>query len=673
MTTDAESPLNESRSSEDGADNYSPEKAAKSRSRRTEMSFDKATGRYAAKLGRKKTKSGKTDGHKFRFTADLKESERRKLRIQDMWDRLVRNHLESDYYWDDESLGIAQALAEGKSEVRFSVEQLAPREKIQEQPSPYRGRTTLYAKEIVRLQMAYPEVTIAPVPEDAHLAEVGRKKVAHFLKATTAWHQHFLSPNVTAPGPANQRTVAQALDAYEAHTRKTMQIMPDQEEGLEGKRLSDSGRSCLKQIDQVRKHNSEQLDWPLSRLTFQGCDAMLEVWRQRPPKHDGSTLMAIKTCREHAKILKRFFRWLSKSDEFDWKKPEDFDELSLGIRSSNRDRASRVTALSRQVRTFTVEELVVLNQYAIPFERFLLLCGLNLGFKRMECATLRVGEIHLNTLHDHAKYIDFQFSENNSFVRRIRTKSGVYAEWILWPLTTRAMEWLLKKRKQQTQITQGDGKGRTIPFNSEALVLLTDSGHSFTKPTKSNNPNHQITNGWSRLLKRIRDDQDDSDQEKFPWLPHETLRDTSANWIREEFGGEIAELFLSHGSPLGSDSLLEFYTNKPFGRLFKALQWLETKLKPVFDATPPNPFPEERKQRIGGLSVRQLKIIREMLATGTPVPQIAAKAKCSKMSVYRCKNDTMAQTGSVLHNSRQQEDGGTGPVNDAEVEGETEN
>ena len=64
----------------------------KQKSRRTEMSFDRATERWCAKLGRKKTKSGKVDGHKFRFTEDLKESERRKLRIQQLWDRLVEQH-----------------------------------------------------------------------------------------------------------------------------------------------------------------------------------------------------------------------------------------------------------------------------------------------------------------------------------------------------------------------------------------------------------------------------------------------------------------------------------------------------------------------------------------------------------------------------------------------------
>lgn len=80
------------------------------------MSFDKATGRWCAKLGRKPTRSGKTDGHKFRFTSDVKESERRKLRIQQLWDRLVE-HRGSGYTWSKQDLDVALAMAEGKSEV----------------------------------------------------------------------------------------------------------------------------------------------------------------------------------------------------------------------------------------------------------------------------------------------------------------------------------------------------------------------------------------------------------------------------------------------------------------------------------------------------------------------------------------------------------------------------
>ncbi len=610
------------------------------KSRRTEMSFDKATGRWCAKLGRKQTKSGNIDGHKFRFTSDVKESERRKLRIQQLWDRLVEQH-GSGYTWSDRDLAVALAMVEGKSEVSFSVEQLAPRDEVRRQLLRFRSQPRLYAKELAQLQSLYPEVTI--VPDDPPLADIGRKELTAGAEATLAFERQFLlegdHPSPASPG---EPSVAKALDAYEAHVKAKMLVLPDDEEGLEGRRLSDTGQSYLKQIGQIRAHNVEQLAWPLSRLTFQGCDAMLEVWRQRPPKKDESGPMAIKTCREHAKLVKRFFRWLSKSDDFDWTKPHDFDELPLEIHRTNLDKSAPITVGARKVKTYTVEELVVLNQYAIPIERFLLLCGLNLGFKRMECATLRVGEIHLRTLHDYAKYINFGFSTGDSFVRRLRTKTEVYGEWILWPLTVKALEWVLNRRRHQTHITKGDGMGREIPFSPTSLVLLNDYGHSFTKPTESGNPNHQITAAWTRLLTRIRKDKGMAD---FPWLPHESLRDTASDWIREEFGGEIADVFLAHGSPLGANSLVECYTNKPFGRLFKALQWLETKLKPMFDSTPPSPFPEERKKRIGGLSVRQKAVIRDLSRQKISVQTIAAKAGCSVMSVYRYREDDTGNDG----------------------------
>ena len=98
-------------------------------------------------------------------------------------------------------------------------------------------------------------------------------------------------------------------------------------------------------------------------------------------------------------------------------------------------------------------------------------------------------------------------------------------------------------------------------------------------------------------------------------------------------------MFLAHGSPLGANSIVECYTNKPFGKLFMALRWLEAKLKPMFDATPPSPFPEERKKRIGGLSVRQMTVIRELSRKNISVQEIAAKAGCSVMSVYRHRED----------------------------------
>ena len=159
-------------------------------------------------------------------------------------------------------------------------------------------------------------------PRRSELAEIGRKELTEGAERSIAFEQQFLlEGNHPSPASSGEPTVAKALDAYEAHVKAKMLVVPDPEEGLEGRRLSDSGQSYLKQIGQIRAHNAEQLSWPISRLTFQGCDAMLEVWRQRPPKKDESGLMTIKTCQEHAKLLKRFFRWLSKSDDFDWTKP----------------------------------------------------------------------------------------------------------------------------------------------------------------------------------------------------------------------------------------------------------------------------------------------------------------------------------------------------------------
>ncbi len=613
-------------------DSASAGRLAKAKSRRTsQMSLDKASGRYCAKLGRKLLRGGGYDGHKFRFTPDLKESERSKIRIQQLWDRLVAKH-GPGYLWTDEDLLVAQAMAEGRTEIRVSVEHIAPMDAVRRQLPRLRTQARLYATEIARLQETYPEIAI--VAADPEALDKGKRELVASSQQVVSFEQNLARP-FSGPVPLGTGgpTVAQALDAYEAHIRTTYLVIPDQEEGIDGKRLSDTGQSYLDQIAQVRVHNSAHLRWPLSRLTFDGCDEMLQVWRQRPVRKDGSGHMAVKTCREHAKLLKRFFKWVSKSDKFEWKKPEDFDELSLTVPRTNREKSAPVTQRSRQVETYTVEQLAILNRYAIPFERFLLLCGLNLGFKRMECATLRVGEISLHTMHDFAKYIAFDFSETDSFVRRLRTKTEVYGEWILWPLTVSAMEWVLKRRRKQVRITKGEGRGREIPCTPTALVFLNDSGHSFTKPTANGNPNHQITNGWTRLLRRVK-----KDHEEFPWLPHESLRDTAADWIREEFGGEIADIFLSHGSPLGSNSLVECYTNKPFGKVFKALRWLEEKLSPMFEATPANPFPDVRKKRIGGLSIRQQTIIHELLQQGLSAKEIAAKAGCSKMSVYRCRH-----------------------------------
>lgn len=592
------------------------------KSRRTPLRFDDRTGRWCAKLGRKKTRSGKFDGHLFRFSPDEKESERRKVLIQDVWDRLV-DGLGDNALWTKDSLRVAKAIGEGKRQVAFRLTDVVDCDGGDaENPA----HDFDYALGLKRLQFLFPQVEVVPADSESHRNGV---EDLSYIGEGLIEEGRFLSVAATGSDPT-QPSIREALSEFGTYFRATLLVTPEPEEGIEGNRLSDTAQKYLVKLDTIRVQNAEQLDWPISRLTYDGCDAMLQVWRDRPLKSDVSGPMAVKTCREHAKLIMRFFRWLSRSDDFEWTKPVDFDLLKLNIKPTNREKAAPVTSHFQQVKTYTVAELAILNEYANPFERFLIVCGLNLGFKRMECSTLRAGEICLGRKHEFARYINFDFKDDDSFVRRLRTKTEVFGEWILWPLTVQAMEWVSSRRMQQTHIMSGDGEGRAIPSTPDSVVFLNDRGHSFTKPTKSGNANNQLTNAWNRLLRRVRQDYKD-----FNCLPHESLRDTAANWIRSEFDGEVAEVFLAHGSPLGSKSLIESYTNKPFGKVFKAVKWLEAKLQPMFEASPAEPFPTKRKKGGGGLTPKQKKMIRELSEATVPVRQIAAQVGCSVMSVYR--------------------------------------
>jgi len=91
---------------------------------------------------------------------------------------------------------------------------------------------------------------------------------------------------------------------------------------------------------------------------------------------------------------------------------------------------------------FSLEELTLLNRYATPLERYLLLLGLNCAFTQAEIADLRVGEIFLHRPH-HQEILAYAMEDSDSFVKRCRGKTGVYGEHILFLQTVEAMEWAL--------------------------------------------------------------------------------------------------------------------------------------------------------------------------------------------------------------------------------------
>jgi hypothetical protein len=159
-------------------------------------------------------------------------------------------------------------------------------------------------------------------------------------------------------------------------------------------------------------------------------------------------------------------------------------------------------------------------------------------------------------------------------------------------------------------------------------VLLTERGIPYYHRTNSGKNQSQIfINKWAGLLKRIR-----KDHPNFPLHSFTTLRDTAADRIRRIAGGEVAAVFLMHGKPVKKDDLLDLYTNRPFGEVFKALRRFEQELKPVFDAAPSDAW-ESPMQQYTSLNVREQMVA--LYRQGVKPLDIAKRVGKSPMTVYR--------------------------------------
>jgi hypothetical protein len=87
-----------------------------------------------------------------------------------------------------------------------------------------------------------------------------------------------------------------------------------------------------------------------------------------------------------------------------------------------------------------------------------------------------------------------------------------------------------------------------------------------------------------------------------------------------------------HGKPVKKDDLLDLYTNRPFGEVFKALRQFEQELKPVFDAAPSDAW-ETPMQQYTSLNVREQMLT--LYRQGVKPLEIASLVGKSPMTVYR--------------------------------------
>lgn len=307
-----------------------------------------------------------------------------------------------------------------------------------------------------------------------------------------------------------QETLHDALDAY-------VLWLHAEHQDVEGA-TTDTGIKQGERAVRVKRHVK---DMPLSDFGLDEVDDLFDYWRKRPKqanggKNDGKPF-SHSLCKHTITLIRHFLRWLHKDKTMPWKKPVDLD-------LSGRVKIVKDTNPKYKAETYSVEEVKTLWSHATPFEKKLLLFALNFGASISENATLEWAHIQ------------------GEFVKRLRPKTKVYGEFVVWDLTREAM-------------------GQP---HKEGLVLLNGKGNPLLSKVKGKQ-SRQIKNAWDRLLKRVR-----KYHPEFRVMGFHGVRRTAIQFIRDVSDGETAGVFGCHGKPVPQDAMLGLYSNPVFPRVFAA-------------------------------------------------------------------------------------------------------
>ncbi len=515
-------------------------------------------GMYQRQIGWKLSRNGKRVQHKFRFACALKDAQRREQKIVELWEQIETTTFGREPQWTDTTIEIAKQISAGKAPIQIRKD--ADEDEV------------AYVRRVHELRKKFPTLAILPELEYGHAFglrmlewmdanETSDRQVAEELTERSA----SLLRHVEGSAERNGPTLHQAMRDYITSL--------EEEYHHADHKVTPWGRTKIKQVETLLDRHA---DISLAGIDHEAVSSMFRFWRQRPTRKGSSKPIAKKSAEHYLSALKDFFRWLHLNPRYEWRKPEGFQEIRTRIRVLEGEQRRQVTNQD----VFTLDELILLNKYATPIERVFFLLAINCGFGRAEIGSLLVGEVSLRQPHEQCLQgvLNFKFSKDDSFIKRIRGKTGVYGEHVLFPQTVDAIDWALRRRR------------RMPGFGPNARLLLNDRGQAYDQPSKSGNPNQQIPNRFSELVRRIR-----ADGEEIRSLSFGKLRKTAGNLVRQFADGEAAGVFLCHGQPVRTDDLLDLYTGRPFGKVFKAIREVEKYLKPMFQAAGSKPFPHRLK------------------------------------------------------------------------------
>ena len=256
-------------------------------------------------------------------------------------------------------------------------------------------------------------------------------------------------------------TLHEAFDGYQEFIKEEY-FRP--EEG----NLTAWGNTQRRQVETLRNHHQNQ---PLAELDEEAVVKLISYWRRRPYKQGTNKPVTSKSAGNYIKTLKRFLKWLDRTSSFTWRKPFALNDLETRVQVLRSDYENKGLA---QVDTFSLEELKLLMRYGQPLDRLLVLLGLNCGFGKAEISSILLNQVHLFSAHDkwHCELMNYTTTDADSFIKRIRLKTGVYGEHLLFKLTVEGLQWAIENRTLNS----------TESLTGRDVLLVNANGQALDKP-----------------------------------------------------------------------------------------------------------------------------------------------------------------------------------------------
>ncbi len=655
------------------------------RARRRKSWKPDSRGYYVRQLGWVQTPSGKLQQHKFYLGKDLHDARDREDLLRALWNRFIKGATTTKPLWPEPLLEVAKQIASGETTIavkREADEQLIgysarlkhirqlypvvsfvaetpeleadcdrvnamwdniPKQDIEiVLPTPGELRAHREAEKILAAAgvstafiSPHRTPTITQIPDKPRLGRVSPREFSEITagdpKRTITTRTGPRSFKITHVDTGEESGPTETVEAARSPSCPAVSHLHDallayqtyiarEYQNPETGQLTSWGNTQRRQVDTLIQHLPNQ---PMSSLDEDAIDELFGYWRRRPMTARGGTPMTSASVSNYISRLKAALKWMDRSSQIAWVAPRSLGEFETRTRRLPSD---DTPACLEQVETFTIEELELLMRYGQPLDRLLLLLALNCGYGRAESASLLVGEVQLFKGHtpEQIEMLQYSTTDADSFIKRVRRKSRVYGEHILYPITVMGIQWALNQREQFPD------------FSPQARLLLNKKGVPFDRPTVGGNENRSIPNRFGRLIKRIQDD-----GQTIRNLSFGKLRKTAAQLIDSHSNGEVAGVFQCHGQPVRTDHLLDRYRNRPFGRVFEAIRRVEEYLAPVFAEAGPTPFAAQPKAYLKRSVVEE---IEKGCAAGMSIGEIAAELGVSEMTVRRHRKKLSASS-----------------------------